>query len=341
MDEKILLRFENDREAMKVVFLAADQGVAFHKPKDASPLNIAFGLQALLPGRLDGVRLRHDWRDKQFALDALVHDGGILLSGFNGDREGLPFGTYDITVEVESCKFKNGQRRITLKRGGQAEILLTARKEPGIALLDNFDPATAALIADSSIDGQALGPWLRSDKPRAARQACLLNILTKLAAPPMPAVRKGLTSRFTSLHFAEVDRVYAAADPGIATDLENFVKKGGWVREGRPRHPIHQKVVKDTLERFKLKGKTKDDFTLTSYRQGGRTCLQVVLAIPKFAHPVVYAEVDLDLGNPLWDLDGLFVHLGELLDSGRTDHFDVRDKLDRDATKDFVFYWVV
>ena len=344
MDEKILLRFEHDGKPMKVVSFAVDEGVTFDKPKDASPLNIAFGLQALLPGRLDPVRLRHDWRNKEFALDASVEDGGILLSGFHGDREGLPFGAYDVTVEVESYRFENPQQRIVLKQGKRDEILLVAKPDPHrIALLNNFDAPTGALVNNSSIDGQSLSTWLASTTPRAARQACLLNILTKLAAPPMPGIKKGLNTRFASLHFGEVDRVYAAADPAIASDLEELVKKDGWVAEGRPKHPIHEKVIEDALKRFKteLKGKKKEDFTLTSYRQGGRTSLQVVLAIPKFSHPVVYTDVDIDLGNPLWDLDGFVVHLGELLDPSATDHFDVREKLNRGVTKDFVFYRVV
>ena len=34
-----------------------------------------------------------------------------------------------------------------------------------------------------------------------------------------------------------------------------------------------------------------------------------------------YADLDLDLGNSLQDLVGFFVHMGELLNPDRTDHF--------------------
>jgi hypothetical protein len=344
MDERILLRFENDGKPMKVLSFDSDEGITFHKPKDASPLNIAFGLQSLLPGRLDSVRLRHDWRDKEFNLDITVQDGGLLLSGFRGDREGLPFGAYDITVEVESYRFKNGHRRIILKKGAQQDLAITTEPDTRrVNLLGNFDAATEVLVKASSIDGDKLETWLDSSTPREVRKACLLNILTKLAAPPMPgAGKKALTSRFSSLHFADVDRVYGSADPALQKDLDGFVKKDGWVFEGRPKASIHQKVVTDAVKRFPgLKGKKLDDFVLSSYRQGGRNCLQIVVAAPNFPHPAIYADVDIDLGNPLWDLQGVLIHLGELLDSGRTDHFALRSKLDKGGTKDFVFYRIV
>jgi len=344
MDEKIVVHFENDGTPMKVQSFSREEGIAFDKPKDASPLNIAFGLQSLLPGRLDPVRLRHDWRNREFGLDATVEDGSWVLSGFNGDREGLPFGVYDITVEVESYTFRNSGQRVVLKQGKQVEISLNAQPDARrIQLQDNFDAATATLLGKSAVDGQPVAQWLASGTPREARKACLLNILTKLAAPPMPGARKSLTSRFEGLHFAEVDRIYGAASPALKTDLDGFVAKKGWVFEGRPTASIHQKVVRDALKRFKtdLAGKKLEDFSLSSYRQGGRNSLQVVVAEPKFEHPAVYADLDIDLGNPLWNLDGFIVHLGELIDSGRTDHFSLHEKLNKGDTEDFVFYQIV
>jgi hypothetical protein len=345
VNEKIVLRFANDGSPMKVVSFSRDEGITFDKPKDASPLNIAFGLQSLLPGRLDPVRLRHDWRNKEFGLDATVDSGNLVLSGFNGDPEGLPFGAYDVTVEVESYRFFDPENRIVLKQHQQVEILLNAEPDNRrVQLTGTFDKATAALVNSSVIDGQRADQWLTSTTPREARKACMLNILTKLAARPMPdSATKSLTPRFESFHFADVDRVYAAAKPELKNDLEGFVKKKGWVFEGRPTASIHQKVVRDALKRFKtdLSGKKPDDFVLSSYRQGGRNSLQVVIAEPKFPHPVVYADLDIDLGNPLWNLDGFIVHLGELLDSARTDHFDLHRKLNKGDTEDFVFYNVV
>ena len=169
MDETVLLRFMNEGSLMKVDSFAADEGIAFKRPKDASPLNIGFGLQSLLPGRLDPVRLRHDWRAKEFSLDARMHNDGVLLSGFNGDREGLPFGAYDISVELESYRFKNGQQRLVLHKGQQAELVFEVDPDRRhVNLRDNFDSATASFVGKSNVDGQTLDTWLTSATPQEA-----------------------------------------------------------------------------------------------------------------------------------------------------------------------------
>ena len=52
--------------------------------------------------------------------------------------------------------------------------------------------------------------------------------------------------------------------------------------------------------------------------------MQVVVAIPPPDLPHTYAEFDLDLANPLQDVLGFFVHMGELLDGKPTNHLDMR-----------------
>lgn len=346
MDESILIRFEVDGRPLKVISFNARQGVEFEEPRDASPLNLAFGIQALFPSRLDPVRLRHDWRNKEFNLDARVEDGGLLFSGYHGDREGLPFGPYDINVEVESYRFRNAQQRIILHRGARAEVLL--RVEPDrrrVRLLNNFDGETARVLDASRMEGEPLRDWLINSKPRPARQACLLNVLTKLAERPEVStpIEATLTRRIRSLYFADVDRAYAAADPRLAGDLEALVQAQLWVKEGPPKADIHRRLL-NTLTQFGVSEEDASRFDLLSYRQGGRNSLQAVIATAPlgFAHAEAYVDLDIDLGNPLWDLEGFCVHLGELLDPGRTDHFALHDKLRRNPeTGDFVFYEIV
>jgi hypothetical protein len=63
----------------------------------------------------------------------------------------------------------------------------------------------------------------------------------------------------------------------------------------------------------------KSRFTdLTSFRAEGKPSMQVVVAVPPPDLAHTYAEFDLDLGNPLQDVVGFFVHLGELLDGKPT-----------------------
>lgn len=344
MNESLLLRFRSSARPLTIKSFRADEGVVFDEHPDASPLNLAVGLQPLFPQLLEPVRQRNDWRNREFRLDAVLDSGGLRFSGFNGDPLGFPAGVYDITVEVESFRFKNAAQRVILNRNATTEMVLD--EEPDlrrVRIRPGMDSLTTRLIGDqrSEVDGQPLGEWLNSERPRAARQACLLNILAKLRVPveisePRPEPLAGL---FDFLYFADVDRVYAGAKPGLLGCLDRLVETGRWVKEGRPAAKIHERLL-DTLDRFGVSPADARRFPLISYRQGGRNCLQVVVASPppEFSDPMLYADIDIDLGNPLWDLQGLLVHLGEVLDSGRTDHFALHSKLDRDDTKDFLYY---
>jgi hypothetical protein len=69
--------------------------------------------------------------------------------------------------------------------------------------------------------------------------------------------------------------------------------------------------------------------------------MQAVVAIPPPDLPHTYAEFDLDLGNPLQDVLGFFVHMGELLDGKPTNHLDMRKVLAKGKASDFLYYTVV
>lgn len=342
-----MVRFESAGRQLGVVSFRKNEGLIFDQHPDASPLNVAIGFQPVFPGLLDGVRRKHDWRNKEFKLDAAVDSGCLRFSGFRGDREGLPGGVYDISVEVESFRFSDSEQRITIKGGRQAEMVLHETPDlRRVKLRGGIDPVTAAILDHkaSTVDGEPVRQWLASERPRAARHACLLNILAKLRVPPAPAhgLPEPLTESFDFLYFAQVDRVYAAARPGLLTRLERLTQTKLWAKEGRPKAAIHRRLL-TSLPKLGVPEADAKKFKLISYRQGGRNCLQIVVAAPPagFADPTVYTDLDIDLGNPLWDVEGALVHLGELLDPARTDHLALHAKLDRSDTKDFLYYEVV
>jgi hypothetical protein len=345
MNESLLVQFESGGRPLNVVDFRADLGVTFDHHADASPLNMAIGLQPVFPRLLDPVRQRHDWRDKQFLLDATISAGGLRFSGYQEDPYGLPAGPYDITVEVESYRFRDAQQRVILRDGQSAGIVLHEMPElRRIQLRDNIDPLTASLLhaSDSVVDGMPLVEWLASPDPRPARKACLLNVLAKLRVPPDAAhgFSDPLTSGLGSIFFADVDRVYAVLRPDVSSRLHALVNSGLWVLEGTPAAPIHARLL-DGMSRVGVPDAA--GFGLTSFRQGGRNCLQMVIASPPPGSTAanLYADIDIDLGNPLWDLEGVFIHLSELLDSGKTDHLALHSKLAGGVTADFMYYDIV
>lgn len=344
MNEALLIRFQSPKGPLTVKDFKSDEGVTFDHHPDASPLNFAIGFRPLLPGALELVRARHDWRNKEFGVDVKAESGGLRVSGFQGDPEGLPASAYDLTIELESYRFKDDQPRVVIHDGGTVNIQMDEKPDPRqVQLRNNFDPLTAAVIAhpSSRVDRAALAEWLASDIPRASRKACLLNLLCKLRTPPAPAqgFAESLTSLMDFVFFADVDRAYAAFRPKLHEQLETLVAAGVWAREGAPGAPIHRRLL-DGMSRIGVPNVS--NYQLISYRQGGAACLQLVIAKPPMgADGTVYADIDIDLGNPLWDLAGLIVHIGELLDSGRTDHFALRKRLVKGDTKDFVFYDIV
>ena len=69
--------------------------------------------------------------------------------------------------------------------------------------------------------------------------------------------------------------------------------------------------------------------------------MQVVVAAPSVATTPFCADFDIDLGNPLEDVDGFVIHMGELALGGDTDHLELHDALDKGAMTDFLYYTVV
>jgi len=307
MDESLLLRFESVERPLNVTDFTSAEGITFDENPEASPLNIAIGLKPLLPSLLGPVQLRHNWSDGRFVLDAAVDSGGVRFYGAQGDRNGFPAGVYDLTVEVESYQFRDWAQRITIRESQQTVTTVHEKRDRRrVQLHSDIDSLTAEVLDHprSLLDGMGARQWLDSPVPRPARKACLLNVLAKLRVPPDPT--RGLPEPLTSLiefvYFADVDRAYMAAKPDLSTRLDRMVETGLWVEEGVPKATIHARL-KESLTRsgIDIPNQDKNRFSLMSYRQGGRNNLQIVVALPPegFPIPTVYADVDIDLGNPL------------------------------------------
>jgi hypothetical protein len=140
--------------------------------------------------------------------------------------------------------------------------------------------------------------------------------------------------------YAGNDRIYAKVDRSLVDllqDLSNDPTRPFYF-EGTPRSQIHGRLLSGLPEPPEVKARFT---TLTSFRGEGKPSMQVVVAIPPPDLPYTYAEFDLDLGNPLQDVLGFFVHMGELLDGKPTNHLDMRKVLAKARAAEFLYYTVV
>jgi len=134
--------------------------------------------------------------------------------------------------------------------------------------------------------------------------------------------------------------VYAAVDPELHAWLDTLsnLPTQPVYAEGPPHAPIHQQLLQNlpVLEDRAL------NYTLASYRAEGRPSLQTVIAIPPTGGTQhVYADFDLDLGNPLQDVEGFAIHMGELLRATLTDHLALWKDLKKTPAGSYLYYKVV
>ena len=80
---------------------------------------------------------------------------------------------------------------------------------------------------------------------------------------------------------------------------------------------------------------------LFSFRVEGSPSLQMVIATPSSPFNACFVDLDLDLGNPLQDVAGLVVHIGELLSGKPTNHLDLQKKLSNGKAAPYLYYRVV
>ena len=169
-------------------------------------------------------------------------------------------------------------------------------------------------------------------RPRPKRKACLLNILARLSVTPLTDVP--LVGFIQEIFLADVSRIYAKVDPKLLNLLQELDAddRQPFKKDNIPIDSVHQKVLRripredqDVTELYRKEMK--------SFRQMTRPSLQIVIFPPPKDKPGrgCYADIDIDLGNPTKDLSGFFIHLGELISEGKTDHIKLNKELKKDS----------
>lgn len=154
----------------------------------------------------------------------------------------------------------------------------------------------------------------------------MLNILAKLRTPiaGKPALSEGISR----LIFADIDRVYAELEPGF---VDRLGSSSSGFREDPVVHTTHLKLLKRIPN--------GSAYHLESFREHvAALSMQLAVAVPDNAAERQYADIDIDLGNPFTTPRGFFIHVGELLDPGKTDHLALFGPLSGSASKDFLYY---
>ena len=287
--------------------------------------------------RMRFVQQREGWHLYTFPLRVTSDNGDLVIRGLEDDT--LPPGIYACRLIVDDVDIeKDGRFRIDLKPDGAAKVTLEAQEDRRqVRLTRAVDELPAGIrrlltAPASQVDGMPVLQWLDSMTPRASRKACLLNVLAKLSA-----MREPLLETVERIFFADVDRTYTEVTARCADLLRSLAADPAkpFYAEGRPRSATHLRLLTHA-------DVSPEDYRLESYRQEGRHSLQVVVAVPIHdPQRPYYAEFDIDLGNPLQDVKGFIVHIGEVANPGRTDHFALRERLLKTSCADFLCYDVV
>jgi len=344
MRERVVIRFTRNGSPLRLDSVSSE-GVVLDSETDAWPRGLTMEFDADSPItrlRMDQVRQIKGWGSKEYKLNLSLHDEALVVTGV--DPTTLPPGRYWFRLRIGDLILPKERVRLDLKENQETQVEIEVRADPRQVELSldspNVDQQIRRVLAQSQLDGSTLTSWLADPQPRPSRKACLLNMLAKLrAASPSSET---LLSHVHQVFFADVDRCYGAVDGRLFDRLNALTRSADkpFSADSLPLALVHRKL----LRRIKSVESDADKFRLHSFRQRGKNSLQVIVAVPPGGDPSrrFYAEFDIDLGNPVHDLEGFFIHLGELLAPGKTDHLKLRDKLAKDQTvREFLYYRVI
>lgn len=343
MNEFIEIRFRKPNGTRLRVKRQLPGGIEFDEP-DPLERTVAFTIR----GRSEATRYRmrriaqiKGWEVGTFKLKVSVEDGSLILRG--DDADSLPEGDYTLRVRVEEIKTRQTSSSVRLPHDGHATLDVetqTDDRDVDVDLADADNEIRRVLDA-STLDGQEVPDWLDDPDFRPTRKACLLNLLASLRV--RPTTSDFLIGQVHDVFMAFNDRAYMKVDRGLLTRVEALVRHPTrpFYREGEPHAAIHGRLKELMPEPPEVKTRFGAPISFRGEGVNGGPSLQMVIlpAPADLAH--TYAEFDLDLGNPLQDVTGFIVHMGELLDGKTTDHLELRKKLAKTPAGNFLHYTVV
>jgi hypothetical protein len=347
VQEKIRIALQVNGTEAEVDDFTAD-GLVLAGETSATPRGLSLLFQpgnSITEYRMRRVRQIHDWDPQEFHLNISLEGNEIVCQGV--DPLALPAGGYELRISISDLLERNQPVDVDVPDNGTAEVTLEFVDDPRQFVLTtpvaDFDEQIERVVKDPGtvLDGLSATAWLASAGPRPRRKACLMNLLAKLRAAKGPQPKIPLITDVSSIFFADVDRVYARVNASFLANLQTLAAdpKKPFYPEGKPKAAVHAEL----LNSIAAWEPDAHQFNLLSFRQEGNPSMQAVVAVPPEGGSTrtYYADLDIDLGNPLQDVEGVLIHFGELLAPGKTDHLKLAATLAKGATADFAYYKVV
>jgi len=338
MKKILVFHFERNGEKLPIDDLSPLEfdrgGVALDGEASAWPRGLRFDFDGVGPFKDRLNDLRKQTTDGGHRFSVTVEKGALSFTTINPDH--IPTGTYNYRLRIADLDILNGEGRVKLNKDAPPiEIRLdVSPNRHDVKPTDSIqsDQPIADLVnGNSEIDNKRIIDWLSDVAPRPKRKACLLNILGRLRVSPSPD--DPLINFVQSIFFADVDRIYAKVDLKLLDRLRKLDRdtRMPFSLDHGPLDPVHQMLLRrvplvdqDATEQYRK--------AAMSFRQDDQPSLQLVVFPPPKdeSERGCYADIDIDLGNPKRDISGFFIHLGEIIAEGKTDHIKLNKKLKKD-----------